>query len=76
MMKKYIKTSIIIVIIIVTSISVYFPKKDNIKMSSLAIENIEALASGEIGDVECIAPYTYTCVFVGNIGYKGIKISF
>lgn len=75
MIKKSVKAGITIMIIVAIGIPASFPWKDNKKMSSLAIENIEAIANGEIENVECIAPYTYTCVFVGNVGYKGIKIS-
>lgn len=75
-MKKSIKTSVAIVIILTLSISIHFSKKGNINVPSLTVENIEAIASGEIENVECIPPYTYTCTFVGNIGYKGMKVSF
>lgn len=76
-MKSFIyKKSILIAIAIISGVSIYTLKKDNVQLSSLSLDNIEAIASGESENIECIAPYTSTCVWYGNIGYMGIKVNF
>jgi hypothetical protein len=59
----------------VVSVSLFYTlKQEKSGLSTLTMENVEAIARGESDNFECIPPYdTYTCVYMGSVRLPGIK---
>ncbi len=65
-MKKFYKYIAVVAIIAATGFTVYSTQSNKLHLSSLAIENVEALADGESGFPACPATICYkTCVKYG-----------
>lgn len=64
---------IVIMTVIVVAAGWQISQNENeVKLSTLISNNVEALASSE-GNYECIKPYTNTCGYEGNIKLPGVK---
>lgn len=71
MKKKIIGTAFIATMFLAAGWN-YLQNQQNTKMTDLAKANIEALASNESGNFDCIKPYTYTCTY-DPIKLPGVK---
>ena len=72
MKRNIIKAALFAVFAFVAGYGVYTSQKE-MSMSDLAMENVEALASGEDGNYDCDAPYTATCSYEGSVRVPGVK---
>ena len=73
-MNKFYKSIAVVAIAAAAGFTAYSTQGNKLHLSSLAIENVEALARGESGNFDCIPPYEkYTCVYIGSTRLPGIK---
>ena len=72
-MKKKIIGSVLIAAIAVAAGWNFNQSKNEMRLSELALTNVEALANGESGNYDCIKPYTYTFSYEGSYKLSGVK---
>jgi hypothetical protein len=72
-MKKKIFGAALITAMAITAGWNFNQSKNEMRLSELALTNVEALANGESGNYDCIKPYTYTCSYEGSYKLPGVK---